>query len=477
MNINPYVKEPMSEEPMENYWIKVKQRLEESLPDHSYKMWVEPVHFMDSDDKTIKLSCPNSFLARRIKSNYLFRFQKELSEFGLGDVRIEFYTEKRKSSEKKADAGSAPARPVYSGRVRPEEARQMTLPGMNVRPGTGRLLNNGYTFDDFVVGTNSNFAYSASLSLARGTFDTDNILYLLSGTGLGKSHLAQAVGHYILTNNVTEKVYYITAEDFTNEMIEALRNKTIYKFKEKYRRCCDVLILEDIHFLSGKQATQKELALTLDHLLDAGKKVIFSGSHAPASIPKLDESLESRLSLGLMTEIEAPDFNTRFKILQKKAAANGYYVPGEVMEYLAQELSCNVRQLESGLKGVVAKGSILNEPVDINLAESVIKNFAKIEKRISVESIKRLVCKEFSISEKEIVSPSRKQRIVKPRQMAIYLSRKYTKEPLKVIGRNFNRYHATAIYAINAIEKELKKTNAISEQVRYLTHKIEEGKL
>ena len=476
MNLETYVKKPMSEDPMQNYWTKVKQKLEESLPEHSYKMWVEPVQFMDSDDATIKLSCPNSFLARRIKSNYLFRFQKELSEFGLDDVRIEFYTEKRKAPDKKAACGSA-ERPISAGRVRPEEARQMMLPGMNVRPETGRLLNNGYTFDDFVVGKNSNFAYSASLSLARGTFDTDNILYLLSGTGLGKSHLAQAVGHYILTNNVTEKVYYINAEDVSKEMNEALKNKTIYKFKEEDRRCCDVLILEDIHFLSGKQATQKELALTLDHLLDAGKKVIFSGSHAPASIPKLDEALESRLSLGLMTEIETPDFNTRFKILKKKAAGNGYYVPGEVMEYLAQELTTNVRQLESGLKGLGCKSAILNQPFDIKLAESVIKNFAKTEKKISVESIKRLVCKEFSISEKEIISASRKQRIVKPRQMAIYLSRRYTKEPLKVIGKNFNRYHATAIYAINAIEKEMKKTNAISEQVRYLTKKIEEGKL
>ncbi len=467
----------MSENLMENYWIKVKQRLEERLPEHSYKMWIEPVHFMDSDDSTIKLSCPNTFLASRIKSNYLFQFQKELAEFGYDDLRIEFYTEKRNAPEKKTVGDCAAARPVSAGRMKPEDVRQMRLPGMNGTSGTGRLLKNGYTFDDFVVGKNSNFAYSASLSLARGVFDTDNILYLLSGTGLGKSHLAQAVGHYILTNNVSEKVYYITAEDFTNEMIEALKNKTIYKFKEKYRRCCDVLILEDIHFLSGKQATQKELALTLDHLLDADKKIIFSGSLAPASIPKLEEALESRLSLGLVTEIDVPDFNTRFRILKKKAADNGYDVPGEVMEFLAQELSTNVRQLESGLKGVVAKGSILDEPIDINLAESVIKNFAKIEKRITVDSIKRLVCKEFSISEKDIVSPSRKQRIVKPRQMAIYLSRKHTKEPLKVIGKNFNRYHATAIYAVNAIEKELKKSNAISEQVRYLTRKIEEGKL
>jgi chromosomal replication initiator protein len=462
---------------MENYWIKVKQRLEERLPEHSYKMWIEPVHFMDSDDSTIKLSCPNTFLASRIKSNYLFQFQKELAEFGCDDLRIEFYTEKRNTPEKNAAGDCAAARPVSAGRMKPEEVRQMRLPGMNGTSGAGRLLKKGHTFDDFVVGKNSNFAYSASLSLARGVFDTDNILYLLSGTGLGKSHLAQAVGHYILTNNVSEKVYYITAEDFTNEMIEALKNKTIYKFKEKYRRCCDVLILEDIHFLSGKQATQKELALTLDHLLDADKKIIFSGSLAPASIPKLEEALESRLSLGLVTEIDVPDFNTRFRILKKKAADNGYDVPGEVMEFLAQELCTNVRQLESGLKGVVAKGSILDEPIDINLAESVIKNFAKIEKRITVDSIKRLVCKEFSISEKDIVSPSRKQRIVKPRQMAIYLSRKHTKEPLKVIGKNFNRYHATAIYAVNAIEKELKKSNAISEQVRYLTRKIEEGKL
>ncbi|MCP4682109.1 MAG: ATP-binding protein, partial [Desulfobacterales bacterium] len=186
------------------------------------------------------------------------------------------------------------------------------------------------------------------------------ILYLLGKTGLGKSHLSQAVGHHMMANNRSNRVYYVTAEDFTNEMIFSLRNHTIDRFKEKYRSKCDVLILEDIHFLSGKIATQKELAITLDYLLDADKKIIFSGCELPDEIPKLNDQLKSRLSMGLVTEIESPDYTTRLRILRKRSHTRGCKIPMPVNEYIAQELSDDVRQLESGLFGVVAKGQIMN---------------------------------------------------------------------------------------------------------------------
>jgi len=280
-----------------------------------------------------------------------------------------------------------------------------------------------------------------------------------------------------MSQGFSDKVYYVTAEDFTNEMVSALKYNTISTFKDKYRQKCDVLILEDIHFLAGKDATQKELAITLDYLFEADKKIILSGYELPDDIPKLNDQLKSRLTLGLVTEISAPDYETRVRILKKKSKAFGYAIPKEVTEYIAQELSDNVRQLESGLFGVAAKGQLMGYDIDIELAKSVLANIINIKKRITIESIKKLICDEFSISEKEIISASRHQRIVKPRQIAIYLSRRYTDQPIKTIGTSFNRYHATAIYAINSIEKELKQKTVLFEQINYLCKKIEAGKL
>jgi chromosomal replication initiator protein len=260
-------------------------------------------------------------------------------------------------------------------------------------------------------------------------------------------------------------------------MIHSIKTHTIDEFKERYRKKCDVLILEDIHFLAGKDATQKELAMTLDYLFEADKKIILSGYELPDDIPKLNEQLKSRLTLGLVTEISAPDYETRVRILKKKSKVMGYTIPREVTEYIAQELSDNVRQLESGLFGVAAKGRLMGYDIDIELAKSVLANIMNIKKRVTIESIKKLICDEFSLSEKEIISASRQQRIVKPRQIAIYLSRKYTDQPIKSIGSSFNRYHATAIYAINAVEKELKQKSVLFEQINYLSKKIETGKL
>ncbi len=461
---------------MKNTWEIVKLTVKNSIPDHSYRMWIKPLKFLKSEKNSIKISCPNDFSIKRIRTNYICKFKKEFSNLGYNKIKIDFRVDdkinsSRKNREQKISYTAAPVNNKIP------QARQMPLPGLDIRFNGGRYLKKGFTFKDFVVGDNSNFAYSAALSLAKGKFSTDNMLYLLSGTGLGKSHLAQSVGHYILSANLSERVYYVTAEDFTNEMISSLKNNTIDNFKAKYRKECDVLILEDIHFLSGKMATQKELAITLDYLLDADRKVIFSGCYIPADIPKLDGHLKSRLDLGLITKIDVPDFETRVRILKKKSKTNGFNVPGDVTDYLAQELCSNVRQLESGLNGVVTKSSILGRNIDIRLAKSVLANIAVNKKRVTINSIKKFVCKEFSVSEDEIVSASRKKRIVRPRQMAIYLSRRYTDHPLQQISKSFNKYHATAIHSINSVEKELNKKGEFSEQMKYLIKKIEAGKI
>ena len=458
---------------MESFWEKVKYQIKKTLPDHSYRMWIEPVNLIEFDKTSLKLSSPNTYFIKRLKNNYLPIFKKEFSKLGVDDINIEFKVHSKTKSRSKSPAKRKGAYPAVS--LPGKKSNQMNLPGLKFRFNNGRMFKKGFTFDDFVVGDNSNFAYSASLSLAQGRIKGSSILYLLSKTGLGKSHLSQAVGQHIITNSLSKRVYYVTAEDFTNEMIFSLKNNSIDRFKEKYRTKCDVLILEDIHFLSGKTATQKELAITLDYLLEADKKIIFSGCELPEDIPKLNKQLKSRLSLGLVTEIGVPDYKTRLRILHKKSKKFGYDIPSQVTEYIAQELCDDVRQLESGLFGVAAKGHLMGCNIDVELAKSVLANIKKTKKRITIESIKKLVCNEFSISKKDIVSASRKSRIVKPRQMAIFLSKKYTDLSIKKIGKSYNKYHATAIYSINTVERELKQKGVLFEQMNYLSKKIESG--
>jgi len=353
---------------------------------------------------------------------------------------------------------------------------QLQLPSMNVSPRNGRLMRKDFTFDHFVVGGNNDFAYSASLSLASRKKTAQNSLFLLSKTGMGKSHLSQAIGQYILSEYPSERVYYMTAEDFSNEMIHAFRHNSINKFKGKYRNQCDVLLLEDVHYLSGKERTQIELALTLDTLFESDKKIIFSSCCLPTEIPKLNDKLRSRLSYSLISTIDPPNFRTRVRILQKKAKHNGHKLPEDVINYLAGELTEDVRQLESGLIGVTAKSSLLGSPIDLMLAESVVKNIVRHRKNITIDAVKKLVCKYYSISIADIVSSSRKQSIVRPRQIAIYLSRRYTDSPLQTIGRNFNRYHATALHSIGVVERGLKENGPMQKQVEFLCSRLESGK-
>ncbi|WP_020588645.1 chromosomal replication initiator protein DnaA [Desulfobacter curvatus] len=469
---------------MDSFIKEVKSHIKELVPDHCYRMWIEPVRLSAHDAETIVLSVPNDFYVKRLKENYLGYFEEGFLRLGK-KARIEFKVCQKKSGKSKSGTGQTqkgrtqktpgvlPVIPVADG-VPPEFHPQ--LPGMTPAFNCGRMLKKNFTFDDFVVGDNSSFAYTASLYLAQGKLNGTGVLFLLGKTGLGKSHLSQAVGHHMLAHDGGQRVFYVTAEDFTNEMIYSLRNNSIDQFKEKYRLKCDVLILEDVHFLTGKSATQKELAMTLDYLIDADKKIIFSGCERPDEIPKLNENLKSRLNMGVVTEIKAPDFGTRVKILNKKSKAIQCVLPTPVTEYIAQEACNDVRQLESAMLSVVTRGQLMKRNIDIELARSVLEKMNGTQKRITIDLIKKLVCEAFDVSEQELLSKSRKQRIVKPRQVAMFLSKKYTDQPIKQIGASFKRYHATAIYSVNAVEKELKQKGQRYEQVQYLTNKLESGR-
>ena len=443
---------------MEAVWNEVKSAIKERVPGHSYRMWIEPIKPHESDAGSLVLSCPNFFSKKRVQENYGSIIESEL-EKALGRVCEVTIVVENGNGRKPSDPGTI----------------QLSLPDVNIRPYSGRLLRKDFTFDHFVVGGNNDFAYSASLSLASRKQALQSSLFLFSPTGMGKSHLTQAVGHHILTQFPKERIFYMTAEDFSSEMVMAFRNDNIDKFKEKYRRQCDVLLLEDLHSLSGKERTQVELSTTLDTLFEENKKIIFSSCYRPSEIPKLNDKLRSRLAASLISNIDPPNFRTRVRILKKKAVTRGFKIPEKVIHYLASELTECVRQLESGLIGVTAKASLLSAPIDLALAESVVKNIVRQRSNITIDAIKKLVCKYYGISVNDIVSRSRKQSLVRPRQIAMYLSRMYTDSPLQAIGRSFNRYHATALHAINSIEQGIRENGAIKKQVDFFRQKLQSG--
>ncbi len=448
---------------METIWEQVKVAIKERIPRHKYRMWIDPVEFKEMKEGGIVLSCPNSLIKKRVQNAYGSLIESELARISGKACSLLLEISEREKKRKKPEKI-------------PEPDPQLSLPNVDIPKSAGRILRRDFTFDSFVVAENNDFAYSAARCLAEQNDPNQSSLLLLSETGMGKSHLSQAIGHHILSKFPLDKVYYVTAEDFMNEMVHALQNHSIEHFKEKFRKQCDVLLLEDVHFLTGKERTQMELALALDYLLDAEKKIIFTSCYAPAEIPKLNDQLKSRLSNGLISGIEPPDFRTRIKILQKKATEKRIKIPKSVTEYLASELMENIRQLEGGLIGVSAKASLLGKRIDVRLAEGVVRNIVQQKTTITIDTIKEVVSIHYNITVKEMTSRSRKKAIVWPRQMAIHLSRKYTDQPLQFIGKSFNRYHATVLHSIAAVEKGLKGDAVVRKQMAYLCKKLESGK-
>lgn len=452
---------------METLWKNAKTALKDQVSSSIYRLWIEPIKYVRStDDDTLVLRCPNFFIKKRIMANYVGLINNELSRQTGREMAFAIHVSNNGGSD---NGGAA------KSREKEPDKGQLHLPGLSPQPANGRVLRRDYTFDRFVVGQNCNLAYQAALSLASDKRSDLNALFLLSGTGMGKSHLSQAVGHRILSACPGEKVFYMSAEDFTNELVHSIKSNCLDNFKRRYRENCDVLLLEEIHVLSGRTRTQSELAMMLDHLYESGKKLIFSSCASPAEIPKMSDQLTSRLGQSMMTVIEPPDFSTRVRILMRKAEGRGVKLPREVAEYMAGELVDNVRQLENGLIGVASRSCLMGDPIDLNLAEQVVKNIVSRKKTITVDSITRLVGKEFGIPVKDMVSKSRKKSVVRSRQVAIFLARRHTGEPLQSIGRKFNRMHATVIHSINSVEKELKLKGELCRQVEIIEKKLENG--
>ncbi len=447
---------------MNSVWEKIKRQIELELPRNSFSLWINPVSFLENPGHSIVLGCPNKFSRDWIRENYIDIVKDKFGKSGYGDIDLILKVEpsKTRSPQDSPVAGN----------------RQLALPSMEkIRAGKNLWLNSQFTFDRFIVGQSNEFAYSASKSIAMGNVKDYNSLLMLSNTGLGKTHLSQAIGHTILSNGPETRIIYMTAEDFTNEMISSLKQKKIEAFKNRYRRSCDVLLLEDIHFLGGKEKIQAELGFTLDALAENRKKLIFTSALPPKDIPNMSKELSSRLTSGLVTTIAGPDYETRVKILSEKAAALNISLSKDVIDLLASRLKLDVRQMESALKCLRAKSELVGEKPDIDSARDVVNTLVAPSSSLTSERIKELVCTYYKIDVEMLSSRSRKKIYGDPRNIYSYLCRKHSDETLEEIGKGINRSHSTVVYAAEVVDRRIKTDRTMRYKVNFLSKQLEEG--
>ncbi len=415
------------------------------------RLWLEPLEPSGRAGRLV-LGCPNDFHRGWVRDHYLLRLERMLADLSpQASLSLELLP-----------GAKTPAPPP----------RQMELPRLN--PSLPRL-NRRFVFDSFVSGAGNEFACAAAKALAGGHGLYCESLFLVSGTGLGKSHLTQAVGHRVLGADPGKRVAYLTAEDFANQMISALRKKRIHEFKERFRRGCDVLLLEEVGFLAGKEKTQDELVYTLDALNDAGKRVVFTGRLAPSQVKGLNSALASRLAASVTVGIEPPDHKTRLRILQRLAAEEGAQVPPEVLEYLADELPGDVRRLRSALVGLMARGSLSDRRLDLNLAAEVLGQMANRLKKITPEQIRDLVASVHGLEPEVLSGKSRKKAHTGPRNLAMYLCRRHTDASYSAIGKVFNRDHATVMYGVDQISLRLDKEPKLGAELAFVEQRLGVG--
>lgn len=443
---------------MEAIWQEIKQSLSKKLPDGSFRVWLDPIQYKDNDSGHLVLSCPNRFSLTWIRDNYLRLINEELENLCGKNLSIQLVVSPDEKNEHDV--------PRETG------DEQLSLPGVSPEAPFGIKLCPRFTFDQFVTGGSNNFAFSMAQAIAQGTNTYNGFIYFLSDTGLGKSHLSQAIAHDVLRQRKNKQLIYLTAEEFTNDMVRAIRSNTVEQFKRKYRSNCDVLLLDEVQFLEGKEKTQTELGYLLDRLFEANRTVIFSSSRLPKDIPRLNNAFRSRLSSSLIASILPPAYDTRVKIIQKKAHNQGISLADEVTDYLAKTITNDIRQLESSVVGLAAQSSILRRPITLELAKEVTKYLVMNKKEVSIEIIQKAITLHYKITLDELKSKSRKQIVAHPRHVAIYLSRTLTKQSLESIGKAFNRNHATVLHAVNVIRRELHKKSHIGHQVEYLSEQL-----
>lgn len=430
---------------MVNLWDDVLGRVEAKVNRHSFATWFRPTTFVSIQSNQLVVGVPNSQFKEWITKNYQGVIQEALRDLGQSDVLVRFQTESESAplaSETGSDRDSGIA-----------------------------TLNPKYTFESFVVGSSNQFAHAASRAVAEIPSKSYNPLFLYGGVGLGKTHLMHAIGHYIQARNRHLNLTYISSDRFINEMINAIRFDRLPAFRQKYR-AIDVLLVDDIQFIAGKDRTQEEFFHIFNALHDTQKQIVISSDCPPRQIPTLEERLHSRFEWGLIADIQAPDIETKIAILQKKAEAERVTIPENVALFIASKVRTNIRELEGGLIRLIAYASLTGRDIDVALTQEVLRDVLHMEERtITIEMIQKFIADHYNIKLTELKAKNNAKAIAVPRQIAMYLTKTLTDASLPEIGKGFGgKHHSTVIHSVRKIDTLRKRDPEFDRLINSFVH-------
>jgi chromosomal replication initiator protein len=431
-------------------WDLVLARIETKVNRHSFYTWFKPTSLVVDDGQGLQVKVPNPLFRDWLTKHYAAVLDEALGDVGRGGTRVSFVTE-----------DAVPVRPLPLDHEPPAEEIVDTQPGG---------LAPRYSFDTFIVGPSNQFAHAACRAVAEAPSRSYNPLFIYGGVGLGKTHLMHAIGHYVLNHLRALKLTYISSERFMNEMINAVRYDRILDFRERYRSV-DVLLVDDIQFIAGKEGTQNEFFHTFNALYDAQKQIVISSDCPPHEIPSLEERLRSRFEWGLIADIQAPDLETKVAILRKKADTEGIPLPDNVALYIAGKIKSNIRELEGSLIRLIAYASLTGREISLQLAQDVLRNILQHDdKAVTIEIIQKFVSEYYQLKVADLKSRNNSKSVAMPRQIAMYLCKSLTTASLPEIGRSFGgKHHSTVIHSIRKIEDLRKRDGDFNNLINSLT--------
>ncbi|HTL67611.1 MAG TPA: chromosomal replication initiator protein DnaA [Lacunisphaera sp.] len=440
-------------------WETVKCDLKGLFPEDVFQMWFEPMRCLETTEDAITLGVQSDFAAIWIQDNYLDLISQRLR---LAAGRMVHVTLKNTEHN-----GANAVTPPPETKARPSTRR---APRYDERQAAAGSLNPRNTFETFVVGQNNQLAHAASLAVAQAPAQAYNPLFIHGATGLGKTHLMHAVGHSILQRNPEAKIAYLSTEKFTNEFIQALKENALTKFRQRYRNV-DVLLIDDIQFLAGKEGIQEEFFHTFNDLFESQKQIVLSSDRPVTEIATLEARLVSRFQWGLSADVQSPDFETRVAILKTKAATLKVDLPMPVIEFMAQHISKNIRRLEGALIKISSYAALTGKPLDLATTEHLLKDvlMEEAQNRLSIEGIQKRVAEHYQIRHSDMTSKRRPNAIAFPRQIAMYLCRQLTRHSLQEIGDAFGgRDHGTVIHAVKTVENMMEQDDSVKGSVDFL---------
>ncbi|MFA6688037.1 MAG: chromosomal replication initiator protein DnaA [Sphaerochaetaceae bacterium] len=464
------------------FWQETDSRMKDTLPEQDYSFWFTRISYDSSKDRRLVLSVPSQFILDKVSAQFKSPIENMMSELTGEDIKVEFIVKKLNPDQKEALEKQAKEadekQTVQAGKTIGSSEKQKTQTvSASVRQASN--LNPAYRFETFVTGDNSSFAYNACYAISKNPGTNYNPCLIYGGVGLGKTHLLQSIGNYILDHTPMLKVVYVTAEMFTNEFIQAISDKKTNSFKNKYRKV-DVLLIDDIHFLQGKDSTQEELFHTFNNLYDTNKQLVFTCDRPISELKDLTARLRSRFERGLNVDLQPPNYETRMAILRLKCEEKNSYMSDDVLDYISRNINTNVRDLEASLTKLIAYSDLLGQEITLDIAKEQLKTSYPIinaNQALSIDTIIKVVAEYFNISPYDIRGKKRTKSLVQPRQIAMYIARHITDFSTTEIGNDFGgRDHTTVMHAIQRIEGLIKSDSGMSNTIQKLEREIQNYK-